>query len=68
VEPIEERVLQAGDVVILISAPARYPCPTGLDGAPAYEFVLFGANTMVLTRLYFDRAHNAAWEVLLGAC
>jgi len=38
-----------------------------LDGAPAYEFVLFGANTMILPRLYFDPAHDTAQEVQLGA-
>jgi predicted metal-dependent enzyme (double-stranded beta helix superfamily) len=67
VELIEERVLEPGDVVILPPPPQDIHAQQGLDGAPAYEFVLFGANTMVLPRLYFDPAHNTAREVQLGA-
>ena len=67
VELIEERVLEPGDVVILPPPPHDIHAQQGLDGAPAYEFVLFGANTMALPRLYFDPAHNTAREVRLGA-
>jgi predicted metal-dependent enzyme (double-stranded beta helix superfamily) len=67
VELIEERVLEPGDVVILPPPPQDIHAQQGLDGAPAYEFVLFGANTMVLPRLYFDPTHSTAREVQLGA-
>jgi len=53
--------------VILPPSPHDIHVQQGLDGAPAYEFVLFGANTMVLPRLYFDPAHDTAREVQLGA-
>jgi predicted metal-dependent enzyme (double-stranded beta helix superfamily) len=66
VELIEERVLEPGDVVILPPPPQDIHAQQGLDGAPAYEFVLFGANTMILPRLYFDPAHDTAREVQLG--
>ena len=67
VELVEERVLEPGDVVILPPPPQDIHAQQGLDGAPAYEFVLFGANTMVLPRLYFDPAHDTAQEVQFGA-
>jgi predicted metal-dependent enzyme (double-stranded beta helix superfamily) len=67
VELVEERVLEPGDVVILPPPPQDIHAQQGLEGAPAYEFVLFGANTMVLPRLYFDPARDTAWEVRLGA-
>jgi predicted metal-dependent enzyme (double-stranded beta helix superfamily) len=66
VELVEERVLEVGDVVILPPPPHDIHAQQGLDGAPAYEFVLFGANTMILPRLYFDPAHDTAREVQLG--
>ena len=67
VELVEERILEPGDVAILPPPPQDIHAQQGLDGAPAYEFVLFGANTMVLPRLYFDPAHDTAVEVQLGA-
>ena len=67
VELIEERVLEAGDVAILPPPPQDIHAQQGLDGAPVYEFVLFGANTMILPRLYFDPLHSTAREVQLGA-
>jgi predicted metal-dependent enzyme (double-stranded beta helix superfamily) len=67
VELVEERVLGPGDVAILPPPPQDIHAQQGLDGAPAYEFVLFGANTMVLPRLYFDPARGTALEVQLGA-
>ena len=67
VELVEERVLEAGDVAILPPPPQDIHAQQGLDGAPVYEFVLFGANTMILPRLYFDPAHGTAREVQLGA-
>ena len=59
--------LVKGDVVILPPPPQDIHAQQGLDGTPAYEFVLLGANTMILPRLYFDLAHNTAREVQLGA-
>jgi predicted metal-dependent enzyme (double-stranded beta helix superfamily) len=67
VELVEERILEPGDVAILPPPPQDIHAQQGMDGAPAYEFVLFGANTMLLPRLYFDPAHDTAVEVQLGA-
>jgi hypothetical protein len=67
VELVEERVLEPGDVASLPPPPQDIHAQQGLDGAPAYEFVLFGANTMLLPRLYFDPASDTAVEVQLGA-
>ena len=64
---VEERVLEAGDVAVLPPPPQDIHAQQGLDGAPVYEFVLFGANTMILPRLYFDPMHCTAREVQLGA-
>ena len=66
VELVEERVLEPGDVAILPPPPQDIHAQQGLDDAPAYEFVLFGKNTMVLPRLYFDPAQGTAVEVQLG--
>jgi predicted metal-dependent enzyme (double-stranded beta helix superfamily) len=66
VELVEERVLEPGDVAILPPPPQDIHAQQGLDGAPAYEVVLFGANTMILPRLYFDPAQGTAVEVQLG--
>ena len=63
----EERVLEAGAVAVLPTPPQDIHAQQGLDGAPVYEFVLFGANTMILPRLYFDPLHDTAREVQLGA-
>jgi predicted metal-dependent enzyme (double-stranded beta helix superfamily) len=65
VQLVEERVLEAGDVAILPPPPQDIHAQQGLDGAPAYEFVLFGKNTMLLPRLYFDPAQGTAVEVQL---
>jgi predicted metal-dependent enzyme (double-stranded beta helix superfamily) len=65
VELIEERVLEPGDVAILPPPPQDIHAQQGLDGTPAYEFVLFGKNTMILPRLYFDPAQGTAVEVQL---
>jgi predicted metal-dependent enzyme (double-stranded beta helix superfamily) len=67
VELVEERVLEPGDVAILPPPPQDIHAQQGLDGAPAYEFVLFGANTMLMPRLYFDPANDTAVQVQLGA-
>jgi predicted metal-dependent enzyme (double-stranded beta helix superfamily) len=66
VELVEERVLEAGDVAVLPAPPQDIHAQQGLDGVPVYEFVLFGANTMILPRLYFDPLHGTAREVQLG--
>jgi predicted metal-dependent enzyme (double-stranded beta helix superfamily) len=65
VELVEERILEVGDVAILPPPPQDIHAQQGLDGAPAYEFVLFGKNTMLLPRLYFDPAQGTAVEVQL---
>lgn len=64
---VEERVLGPGDVVILPPPPQDIHAQQGHDGDAAYEFVLFGANTMVLPRLYFDPQTQSAREVVPGA-
>jgi predicted metal-dependent enzyme (double-stranded beta helix superfamily) len=65
VELVEERIMEPGDVAILPPPPQDIHAQQGLDGAPAYELVLFGANTMILPRLYFDPAQGTAVEVQL---
>ncbi|HUG13882.1 MAG TPA: hypothetical protein VMM78_02595 [Thermomicrobiales bacterium] len=67
VEIVEERILEPGDVVILPPPPQDIHAQQGHDGDAAYEFVLFGANAMVLPRLYFDPQQKVAREVLPGA-
>lgn len=66
VELVEERVMGPGDVAILPPPPQDIHAQQGMDGEAAYEFVLFGANTMVLPRLYFDPEGESAKEVLPG--
>jgi predicted metal-dependent enzyme (double-stranded beta helix superfamily) len=66
VEMVDERVLVPGDVVILPAPPQDIHAQQGHDGDAAYEFVLFGANTMVLPRLYFDPESQSAREVTPG--
>jgi predicted metal-dependent enzyme (double-stranded beta helix superfamily) len=67
VEIVDERILEPGDVVILPPPPQDIHAQQGHDGEAAYEFVLFGANTMVLPRLYFDPEQKVAREVVPGA-
>jgi predicted metal-dependent enzyme (double-stranded beta helix superfamily) len=67
VELVEERIMGPGDVVILPPPPQDIHAQQGHEGEAAYEFVLFGANTMVLPRLYFDPELRVAREVLPGA-
>jgi predicted metal-dependent enzyme (double-stranded beta helix superfamily) len=67
VEMIDERILEPGDVVILPPPPQDIHAQQGYDGEAAYEFVLFGANTMILPRLYFDAEQGVAREVVPGA-
>ena len=66
VELIEERILEPGDAVVLPAPPQDIHAQQGYGGEPTYEFVLFGANTMVLPRLYFDPASSTAREVTPG--
>lgn len=66
VELVEERVLEPGDAVVLPPPPQDIHAQRGYGGEATYEYVLFGANTMILPRLYFDPSHNTAQEVLPG--
>jgi predicted metal-dependent enzyme (double-stranded beta helix superfamily) len=66
VELVEERILGPGDVAVLPPPPQDIHAQQGHDGEATYEFVLFGANAMVLPRLYFDPAAKTAEEVLPG--
>ncbi|HET7036087.1 MAG TPA: hypothetical protein VFI42_10440 [Thermomicrobiaceae bacterium] len=66
VELIDERILQPGDAVVLPPPPQDIHAQRGYGGEPTFEFVLFGANTMILPRLYFDPAQDTAKEVLPG--
>jgi predicted metal-dependent enzyme (double-stranded beta helix superfamily) len=66
VELVDDRILEPGDVVILPPPPQDIHAQQGHDGEAAYEFVLFGENTMLLPRLYFDPAGKSAEEVLPG--
>lgn len=66
VELVEERILEAGEAVVLPPPPQDIHAQRGYGGEPTYEYVLFGANTMVLPRLYFDPQQATAQEVLPG--
>ena len=66
VELVEERILQPGDAVVLPPPPQDIHAQRGYDGEPTFEFVLFGANTMILPRLYFDPEQGTAKEILPG--
>lgn len=66
VELVEERILEPGDAVILPAPPQDIHAQQGHDGEATYEFVLFGANTMILPRLYFDPEAKTAREVAVG--
>ncbi|HEX3721804.1 MAG TPA: hypothetical protein VHV31_03385 [Nitrolancea sp.] len=66
VELVEERILEPGDAVVLPPPPQDIHAQRGHDGKPTFEYVLFGANTMVLPRLYFDPNQETAQEVLPG--
>lgn len=64
VELVEERILEPGDAVVLPPPPQDIHAQRGYGGEATYEYVLFGANTMVLPRLYFDPEQGTAREVL----
>lgn len=68
VELVEERVLDAGDVVILPPPPQDIHAQQGLDGAAALEYVLFGRGDIAMTQplLYFDPAQGTAEQVVPG--
>ena len=66
VKLVEERILEPGDAVILPAPPQDIHAQQGYGGEPTYEFVLFGANTMTLPRLYFDPDARSAREVTPG--
>lgn len=66
VELVEERILDPGDAVVLPPPPQDIHAQRGYGGEATYEYVLFGANTMVLPRLYFDPSKDSAEEVLPG--
>jgi len=66
VELVEERILEPGDAVVLPPPPQDIHAQRGHNGEATYEYVLFGANTMILPRLYFDPSRNTAQEVLPG--
>lgn len=66
VELVEETILEPGDAVVLPPPPQDIHAQRGYGGEATYEYVLFGANTMVLPRLYFDPEAESAKEVLPG--
>jgi predicted metal-dependent enzyme (double-stranded beta helix superfamily) len=66
VELVEERILEPGDAIVLPPPPQDIHAQQGMDGEAAYEYVLFGANTMILPRLYFDPEAQTAREVTPG--
>jgi predicted metal-dependent enzyme (double-stranded beta helix superfamily) len=66
VELVEERIMGPGDVAVLPPPPQDIHAQQGDGGEPAYEFVLFGKNAMLLPRLYFDPERGAAREVVPG--
>ncbi len=66
IELIEERILEPGDVVVIPDPPQDIHRQQGYGGEPAYEFILFGANAMVIPRLIFDVDNEGAREVIPG--
>ena len=65
-ELIEERVLEAGEVVMIPHPPQDIHSQQGYGGEPTFELVLFGANAMVIPRLTFDIERRAAVAVTPG--
>lgn len=57
-----ERVLERGDFVFWQGPPQDLHSQQGYDGETAWEFVLFGNDTMGQPRLYFDIPADEAWE------
>lgn len=66
-ELVEERILEAGDVVTIPHPPHDIHSQQGFGGEPCYELVLFGANAMVIPRLLFNLEQNTAREVVPGS-
>ncbi len=67
VELVEERALGPGEVVIMPPPPQDIHAQQGMDGEPVFELILFGADTMVLPRLYFDPEQETVVEIAPGA-
>lgn len=65
VELVDELILGPGDVMILPHPPQDIHAQQGY-GEAAYEFVLFGANAMILPRRYFDPEQGTTREVAPG--
>ncbi len=65
VEMLEQRILVPGDVALIPHPPQDIHVQQG-DGEPAFEFVLFGKNAMVIPRLIFDPVKQEAREVIPG--
>ncbi len=57
-----KRVLERGDYVYWMGPPQDLHSQQGHDGEDAWEFVLFGHDTMGQARLYFDVPAQEAWE------
>ncbi len=66
IELVEERILEPGDVVVIPNPPQDIHRQQGYGGEPVYEFVLFGANAMVIPRLLFDVDNERAREIIPG--
>jgi predicted metal-dependent enzyme (double-stranded beta helix superfamily) len=64
IEMVEERVLEPGDVAIIPNPPQDIHRQQGFGGEAAYEFVLFGANAMIIPRLIFDPGNQRANEII----
>ena len=56
------RVLVRGDYVSWMEPPQDLHSQQGYEGEVAWEYVLFGHDTMGQPRLYFDLAADEAWE------
>ncbi|MGI8551059.1 MAG: hypothetical protein ACR2PL_09805 [Dehalococcoidia bacterium] len=59
---LDEQILSRGDYVSWPGPPQDLHSQQGYDGETAWEFVLFGYDTMSKPRLYFDLASAEAWE------
>jgi predicted metal-dependent enzyme (double-stranded beta helix superfamily) len=61
-ENLGTRVLGPGEYVTWMEPPQDLHSQQGYNGEVAWEYVLFGHDTMGHPRLYFDIAHDEAWE------
>jgi predicted metal-dependent enzyme (double-stranded beta helix superfamily) len=60
---VSERTLEPGDIVYWLDPPHDIHSQQGIDG-PVWELILFGRNTMIMPRHYFDTQTGNVREAL----